>query len=57
MTALMALLQRELDELNYAIKLREGFVANMYERRADLERRIKVQTEQERKPNGGDWSF
>lgn len=55
MTELMAFLQRELDELNYAIKLREGYVANMYERRAALERRIKA--ESERKTNGGAWSF
>jgi prefoldin subunit 5 len=55
MTELMAFLQRELDELNYAIKLREGYVANMYERRAELERRI-AELEAARH-NGGDWSF
>ncbi|WP_337102363.1 hypothetical protein [Paenibacillus sp. YIM B09110] len=40
MTPLTALLQRELDELIYAIELREGFLAKMYKRRADLERRL-----------------
>lgn len=40
MTQLMALLLRELDELNYAIEMREGWLANLYERRAGLERRI-----------------
>lgn len=55
MTDLMALLQRERDELRYTIELREGYLTSMCERLAELDRRIAE--EEARRTNGGAWSF